>query len=62
VKTFTDKGIGSVYEYQQGGYYKYCTDKVFNSEAEAMNEKSRVRGLGYSDAFVAGFQNGVRVK
>jgi hypothetical protein len=27
-----------------------------------MNEKSRVRGLGYSDAFVAGFQNGVRVK
>jgi hypothetical protein len=62
VKTFTDKGIGSVYEYQQGGYYKYCTDKVFNSEAEAMNEKSRVRGLGYSDAFIAGFQNGVRVK
>jgi hypothetical protein len=62
VKTFTDKGIGSVYEYQQGGYYKYCTDKVFNSEAEALNEKSRVRGLGYSDAFIAGFQNGVRVK
>ncbi|MCX6176717.1 MAG: OmpA family protein [Bacteroidetes bacterium] len=62
VKTFTEKGIGSVYEYQQGGYYKYCTDKVFNSEAEALNEKSRVRGLGYSDAFIAGFQNGVRVK
>ena len=62
VKTFTDKGIGSVYEYQQGGYYKYCTDKVFNSEAEALNEKSRVRGLGYADAFIAGFQNGVRVK
>lgn len=62
VKTFTDKGIGSVYEYQQGGYYKYCTDKVFNSETEALNEKSRVRGLGYSDAFIAGFQNGVRVK
>ena len=62
VKTFTDKGIGSVYEYQQGGYYKYCTDKVFNSEAEALNEKTRVRGLGYSDAFIAGFQNGVRVK
>jgi outer membrane protein OmpA-like peptidoglycan-associated protein len=62
VKTFTDKGIGFVYEYQQGGYYKYCTDKVFNSEAEALNEKSRVRGLGYTDAFIAGFQNGVRVK
>jgi len=62
VNTLIDKGIGSVYEYQQGGYYKYCTDKVFNSEAEAMNEKSRVRGLGYSDAFIAGFQNGVRVK
>ena len=62
VKTFTDKGIGYVYEYQQAGYYKYCTDKVFNSEAEALNEKSRVRGLGYTDAFIAGFQNGVRVK
>ena len=61
-KTFTDKGIGSVYEYQQGGYYKYCTDKVFNSETEALNEKARVRGLGYTDAFIAGFQNGVRVK
>lgn len=62
VKTFTEKGIGSVYEYQQGGYYKYCTDKVFNSEADAMTEKARVRGLGYTDAFIAGFQNGVRVK
>ena len=62
LKTFTDKGIGYVYEYQQAGYYKYCTDKVFNSETEALNEKSRVRGLGYSDAFIAGFQNGVRVK
>ena len=62
VKTFTDKGLGSVYEYQQGGYYKYCTDKVFNSETEALSEKARVRGLGYSDAFIAGFQNGVRVK
>jgi hypothetical protein len=35
---------------------------VFNSETEALNEKSRVRGLGYSDAFIAGFQNGIRVK
>lgn len=62
VKTFTDKGLGSVYEYQQSGYYKYCTVKVFNSEMEALSEKARVRGLGYSDAFIAGFQNGVRVK
>jgi hypothetical protein len=29
---------------------------------EALSEKARVRGLGYSDAFIAGFQNGVRVK
>lgn len=60
--TFASKGLGSVYEYQQGGYFKYCTDKIFASEAEAANEKARVRGLGYADAFVAGFQNGARVK
>lgn len=60
--TFTSKGVGSVYEYQQGGYYKYCTDKVFVSEAAAAAEKARVRSLGYADAFIAGFQNGVRVK
>jgi hypothetical protein len=48
--------------YQQNDYYKYCTDKVFASEAEAAAEKARVRSLGYSDAFIAGFQNGVRVK
>jgi hypothetical protein len=62
VKTFTDKGMGSVYEYQHDGNYKYCTDKVFSSRAKALNELSRVRGLGYSDAFIAVFQNGVRVK
>jgi len=60
--TFDAKGIGSVYMYQQNDYYKYCTDKVFASEAEAAAEKARVRSLGYSDAFIAGFQNGVRVK
>ena len=62
VKTFTDKGMGPVYEYQHDGHYKYCTDKVFSSRAKALNELSRVRGLGYSDAFIAVFQNGVRVK
>jgi hypothetical protein len=60
--TFASKGIGAIYEYQQGGYFKYCTDKVFKSEAEAASEKARVRSLGYTDAFIAGFQNGVRVK
>lgn len=59
---FETKGIGAVYEYKQGEYYKYCTAKVFNSEAEAAAEKARVRALGYADAFIAGFQNGVRVK
>jgi len=59
---FETKGIGAVYEYRQGEYYKYCTAKVFASETEAAAEKARVRALGYSDAFVAGFQNGVRVK
>ncbi|MFM6953073.1 MAG: OmpA family protein [Bacteroidota bacterium] len=60
--TFDAKGIGSVYMYQQNDYYKYCTDKVFASEEEAAAEKARVRTLGYADAFIAGFQNGVRVK
>ena len=62
VKTFTDKGMGSVYEYQHDGHYKYCTDKVFSSRVKALNELSLVRGMGYSDAFIAVFQNGVRVK
>lgn len=62
IKSFKENGLGAIFEYQQNGYYKYCTDKVFNSEAEAAVEKSRVRGLGYNDAFTAGFQNGVRVK
>jgi hypothetical protein len=61
-KVFETKGIGAVYEYKQGEYYKYCTAKVFASEAEAAAEKARVRGLGYADAFIAGFQNGVRLK
>jgi outer membrane protein OmpA-like peptidoglycan-associated protein len=61
-KVFETKGIGAVYEYRQGEYYKYCTAKVFTSEAEAATEKARIRSLGYADAFVAGFQNGVRVK
>ncbi len=60
--TFDAKGIGSVYMYQHNDYYKYCTDKVFASEAEAAAEKARIRSLGYADAFVAGFQNGIRVK
>lgn len=60
--TFDAKGLGAVYEYQQNGYFKYCTDKVFASEAEAAAEKARVRSLGYADAFIAGFQNGLRVK
>ena len=62
VKTFTDKGLVSVYEYQHDGHYKYCTDKVFSSRAKALNDLSLVRGMGYSDAFIVVFQNGVRVK
>ena len=61
-KVFETKGVGAVFEYRQGEYYKYCTEKVFASEAEAATEKARIRSLGYADAFVAGFQNGIRVK
>ena len=61
-KEFLDKGVGNVYEYSQGGYYKYTTDKVFKTELDAANEKARLRSLGYQDAFVVLFQNGIRVK
>jgi hypothetical protein len=62
IKEFADKGVGNVFEYYQGGYYKYTSDKVFKSEEEAANEKARLRSLGYQDAFVVLFQNGIRVK
>ena len=60
--SFIGEGVGPVLEYEQNGYFKYCTDKVFSSVGDAIGEKTRLRSLGYPTAFVVGFQNGVRVK
>lgn len=61
-KEFLDKGVGAIFEYSQGGYFKYTTDKVFKTEADAASEKARLKSLGYQDAFVVLFQNGIRIK
>ena len=60
--SFIGEGVGPVLEYEQDGYFKYCTDKVFSSVGDAIAEKTRLRSLGFPSAFVVGFQNGARVK
>lgn len=61
-KMFEDKGLPNVFEYRDGGYYKYCTGKSYKTEEEAQKEKEHVKSLGYADAFVVTFQNGRRIK
>lgn len=61
-KTFADKGLSNVFEYRDGGYYKYTTSTGYRTEEEAQVQKEKIRSFGYSDAFVVTFQNGRRVK
>jgi outer membrane protein OmpA-like peptidoglycan-associated protein len=61
-KTFADKGLSNVFEYRDGGYYKYTTSNGYPTENEAQIQKDKIRNLGYVDAFVVTFQNGRRVK
>ena len=61
-KTFADKGLSDVFEYRDGGYYKYTTANGFATEEEAQIQKDKIRAMGYSDAFVVTFQNGRRIK
>ncbi len=51
----------TVYEYQQGGLYKY-TSGVFINDFNAANErKKELREKGFAHAFVVGFLNGERI-
>ncbi len=61
-KTFADKGLSDVFEYRDGGYYKYTTSNGYSTEEEAQLQKEKIRSIGYSDAFVVKFQNGRRIK
>lgn len=61
-KTFADKGLMNVFEYRDGGYYKYTTSNGYATEEEAQMQKEKIRSMGYSDAFVVTFQNGRRIK
>lgn len=46
--------------YEQNGSYKY-TSGVFATKEEAIAHQSKVKALGYKDAFVVAFCNGQRV-
>lgn len=61
-KTFADKGLSNVFEYRDGGYYKYTTANGYSTEEQAQVQKDKIRSLGYADAFVVTFQNGRRIK
>lgn len=61
-KTFSDKGLSNVFEYRDGGYYKYTTSNGYSTEEQAQVQKDKIRSLGYPDAFVVTFQNGRRIK
>ena len=61
-KTFADKGLSNVFEYRDGGYYKYTTSNGYSTEEQAQVQKDKIRSLGYPDAFVVTFQNGRRIK
>jgi hypothetical protein len=62
LQSIEDKGISNAFEYRDGGYYKYATGSVYATEEEAQSQKTKIRALGYSDAFVVTFQNGRRIK
>ncbi len=52
--------LDDVQMYVEDGLYKY-TSGVFNTHDEAINYRSKMVRLGYSDSFVVTFSNGKRV-
>lgn len=52
--------LNSVYKYKAGGVYKYTAGR-FTSFEEAGKYQGKVRALGYKDAFLVAFKNGVRI-
>ncbi|MFL5752157.1 MAG: N-acetylmuramoyl-L-alanine amidase [Bacteroidia bacterium] len=54
------KNLERVSHYKTGNVYKY-TSGIFTNPGEAVKHQSKVRSLGYKDAFVAAFRNGQRI-
>ena len=57
---FLAMGLKDIYMYRSGQYYKYCAG-AFKTEEEAEAHKNVLRAKGFKDAFVAKFDDGVRV-
>lgn len=51
----------TVYEYQQGGLYKYTVGTYVNDFDKANAMKQELRNQGFEHAFVVGFLNGERI-
>ncbi|MBW7846942.1 MAG: N-acetylmuramoyl-L-alanine amidase [Bacteroidales bacterium] len=54
-------GLTEVSSYFHNGVYKYTSGR-FNSFAEATKHQTKLRGMGFSDAFVVAFENQIRVE
>jgi N-acetylmuramoyl-L-alanine amidase len=55
------KGVSDVWEYEQGGLFKYVSGH-FNQMAEAEAHLAKLKSAGYTDAFLVYFLNGERIK
>lgn len=51
----------TVFEYEQGGLYKYTIGKHINDFDSANTQKQKLRDAGFTHAFVVGFLNGERI-
>ncbi len=51
----------TVFEYQQGGLYKYTVGRHINDFDSANTQKQKLREDGFKHAFVVGFLNGERI-
>jgi len=50
-----------VFEYQQGGLYKYTVGQHINNFSAANEHKQKMRNEGFEHAFVVGFLDGERI-
>lgn len=57
---FLAMGLQDIYMYRSGKYYKYCAG-AFRTEQDAEVHKNVLRSIGFKDAFVVKFDDGVRV-
>ncbi len=60
VKSDKYKGLENLWNYKVGNIYKY-TSGSFSKPDDAVKHQTKVRSLGYKDAFVVAFKNGVRI-